>query len=204
MKPKVDQPANPLFTNGENFQMNACVGANGGPYELFHYANGFFEAGHAAIEAARKCTAPVDTLIYPIAFSYRHAIELMLKQMIVKLNLLLGSHEGFKKSHQIDVLWDEVSRLTAEHGHDLIEPDAVERIGAIIGHFHSFDPTGQVFRYPFDRQDNRHLEGHSLINVEVLQVYMHDLQQTMERWYYEAVELRHWQLDEIAQYGVEG
>ena len=30
-KLKVDQPENPLFTNGENANMNACLGDNGGP-----------------------------------------------------------------------------------------------------------------------------------------------------------------------------
>jgi hypothetical protein len=33
-KPKVAQSENPLFTNGENINMNACVGDNGGPYNL--------------------------------------------------------------------------------------------------------------------------------------------------------------------------
>lgn len=44
VKPKVDQPENPLFTNGENHQMNACVGDNGGPYNLFDYGRGFSRA----------------------------------------------------------------------------------------------------------------------------------------------------------------
>ena len=70
MKPVVDQPANPLFTNGDNTHMNACVGDNGGPYELMDYGKGFFEGGHAIVLAAATNVAPVDYLVYPAAFAY--------------------------------------------------------------------------------------------------------------------------------------
>lgn len=75
VKPNVDQPGNPLFTNGENHQMNACVGDNGGPYNLFDYGRGFFEGGHAAVKSAQDYIGPVDLLVYPAAFAYRHGIE---------------------------------------------------------------------------------------------------------------------------------
>ncbi len=69
VKPKVDQPENPLFTNGDNHQMNACVGDNGGPYNLFDYGRGFFEGGHAAVKSAQEYIGPVDLLVYPAAFA---------------------------------------------------------------------------------------------------------------------------------------
>lgn len=200
MKPEVDQPANPLFTNGENHQMNACVGDNGGPYELFHYAEGFFEAGHAAVDAAKAYTAPLDFLIYPAAFSYRHAIELMLKQLVQSLHLVLETGDTFVKNHRMSALWDDVMNLTAAHGETLMDPKAVERAGVIIGHFNDFDPTGQVFRYPEGIRGNRHLSEHKLINVEVLRDYMREIQEILKAWYYEVKEFRQWQLEQLAEY----
>ena len=76
---------NPLFKPDYDSAMNAAVGDNGGPYDFGTYGQGFFEAGFASIEAARRYTAPVDVLIYPIVYSFRHGIELYTKYFLVEL-----------------------------------------------------------------------------------------------------------------------
>jgi hypothetical protein len=186
VKPRVEQPENPLFTNGDNANMNACVGDNSGPYELFDYGKGFFEGGHAIVAAAGALVAPVDWLVYPAAFSYRHGIELLLKQLVLTLNGLLGSPEGFGKHHKMMDLWGAVVELDERIEHDLISDELVARAGALIGYFDAFDPTGQVLRYPEDIKGNRHLAEHKLINVEVLRDQMKELQDILEAWYYHA------------------
>lgn len=201
MIPKVDQPENPLFTNGKNWKMNACVGDNGGPYELFHYAEGFFEGGHAVVQSAENPTALIDLLIYPAAFSYRHAIELMLKQLVLSLNLILGTGGEIKKIHSMTELWNEVERLTKSHDRDLIERQEVKRAGELVGHFNDIDPTGQVFRYPEDFRGNRHLTEHKLINVEVLREQMKELQEILKRWYHKALECLHCAVEVRAAHG---
>jgi len=199
MKPTVNQKDNPLFTNGENFQMNACVGDNGGPYGLFDYGKGFFEAGHAVVKAARETVAPVDLLVYPAAFSYRHGIELLLKELILLLNRVLETGDEFKKNHKMIELWSNVAKLTSAMPEKLIEQEAIARVGELIGHFDAFDPTGQVFRYPEDIKGNRHLAEHKLINVEVLQQQMQELQNILERWCCQVAEYRDWQLERQAE-----
>jgi len=200
-KPHVDQPANPLFTNGANSQMNACVGDNGGPYDLFQYGRGFFAGGHAIVKTAQEHVAPVDLLIYPAAFSYRHGIELFLKHLVQTLNVILETGETFKKNHSMIQLWRDVARLNEAVERDLMEKEAVDRAGELIGHFDSFDPRGQVFRYPEDINENRHLAEHKLINVEVLRDYMTELQEILERFVYQAEDHRSWQLEQRAEYG---
>ena len=79
----------PLFTNGENHQMNAGVSDNGGPYNLFDYRRGCFEGGHAAVKSAQDYIGPVDLLVYPAAFAYRPGIELYLKHLVCTLNTIL-------------------------------------------------------------------------------------------------------------------
>lgn len=201
-KPEVPQPANPLFTNGENFHMNACVGDNGGPYDFFAYGRGFFEGGHAIVRAAQENVAPVDYLVYPAAFSYRHGIELLLKQLVVSLNAILENGEGYPKGHRIDKLWERIQERNEAVEAELIEREAVERAGAIIGHFHEFDPAGQVFRYPEDTDGGKHLTGYKLINVEELCGQMKELQEILERWYYQAGDIRAWQVEQTADYGL--
>ena len=201
--PRVNQPENPLFTNGENSNMNACVGDNGGPYDLFDYGRGFFDGGHAIVKSAQDYVVPVDLAVYPAAFSYRHAIELYLKHLVFALNLILESGDTFKKNHKMMELWKDVVELNDKAKADLVEQEAVDRAGELIGHFDAFDPTGQVFRYPEDIKGNRHLAEHKLINVEVLREYMRELQDILERWVDRAADYRDWQLEERAAYGVE-
>lgn len=202
-KPKVDQPANPLFTNGENTSMNACVGDNGGPYNLFDYGRGFFDGGHAAVKSAQDFVGPVDLLVYPAAFSYRHGIELYLKHLVLMLNLILETGETFKKNHSMIKLWEAVVDLNNKVDPALLEQEAIDRAGQLIGYFDAFDPTGQVFRYPEDIKGNRHLAEHKLINVEVLREQMQELKDILERWIYEAASYRDWQLEQRAEYGPE-
>jgi hypothetical protein len=200
VKPKVHQPENPLFTNGENFHMNACVGDNGGPYNLFDYGRGFFEGGHAAVKSAQDHVGPVDLLVYPAAFAYRHGVELYLKHLVQLLNRILSNGDSFEKHHKMIDLWQHAVGLYAEVGTELLEASAVERAGVLIGYFDAFDPTGQVFRYPEDIKGNRHLAEHKLINVEVLRDQMAELREILEGWVYQAEDHRRWQLEQIAEH----
>lgn len=170
--------------------MNACVGNNGGPYDLFDYGRGFFDGGHAAVKSAQNYEAPVDLIVYPAAFSYRHAIELYLKHLVLSLNVILKTGETFKKKHKMIDLWHEVIRLHDLTKGSLIEHNAINRAGELIGYFDAFDPSGQVFRYPEDIKGNPHLASHKLINVEVLSDQMKELQSILDRWVYQAAEYR--------------
>ena len=188
VKPRVDQPNNPLFTNGENASMNACVGRNGGPYDLLDYGRGFFDGGDAAVLSAQEYRGPVDLLVYPAAFAYRHGVELYLKHLAVILNQILETGESFRKQHGRMDLWRGVVDLDAAAGADLVERTAMDRAGMLIGFFDAFDPTGQVFRYPEDIRGNRHLAEHKLINVEVLRDHMRELREILKFWIYRAVD----------------
>lgn len=200
-KPKVDQPENPLFINGENTNMNACVGDNGGPYNLFDYGRGFFEGGHAAVKSAQDNIGPVDLLVYPAAFAYRHAIELYLKHLVAALNTIIGTGKSFDKHHKMIDLWSQVAELNGAVGAKLIESEAVDRAGALIGYFDAFDPTGQVFRYPEDIKGNRHLADHKLINVELLRDQMAELREILDRWVYGAADYLDWQREQMPELG---
>ena len=91
---------NMLFRSGPDYQLNACVGTNGGPYDLRSLGQGFFDGGKAIIHAAREGTAPVDILVYPAAFSFRHGIELYLKHLLGNVRNLRDA-PSVEKNHSI-------------------------------------------------------------------------------------------------------
>lgn len=188
MKTEGQPPENPLFTTGDDWHLNACVGDNGGPYELDDYGRGFFEGGHAAIRAAENGDGPIDVLIYPAAFCYRHGIELHLKRMIVLLNDLLETGETFAKNHQMRKLWADACALHGRLPRPLLPSDRIDLAGKLIGYFDAFDPTGQVFRYPEDIKGNRHLTGFGLINVGVLREQIVELERILDDWLHQAAE----------------
>ncbi len=92
-----------------------------------------------------------DMYFIPIAYLYRHALELKLKQLInmsLKLELIYKSEKVLEalKNHSLAPLWHQVKlslkkRWPTSPGDDL---RAVERV---ILDFHSIDRSGQSLRY---------------------------------------------------------
>ncbi len=162
--------------------LNACVGINGGPYDFFDYARGYIRAAESAIETASAGKNPVDILIYPIAYCYRHAIELYLKHLLITLPRLWDETYAFKPTHLLSDNWHVVRTYIKRDKH--FDPDAnlIFQVDQIINDFVDIDPTGEVFRFPIDRQKSPHLQDTPLINVLVLGKAMSQLARIFEYW----------------------
>ncbi len=89
--------------------LNACVGENGGPYDLVDYGRGFFEGAQEIIHGLRNGRATVDLVIYPICFSFRHGIELYLKAIIKAADAFNQSKRKYNKNNSIDEYWKLMS-----------------------------------------------------------------------------------------------
>ena len=176
-----DFTPNALFRGGPNYDLNACVGENGGPYDLRDYGQGFFDGGVAIIDAARERRAPVDVLVYPAAFAFRHGIELYLKHILASL-AQLRRFPPLGKNHSILEYFDAAAKQMDTTRNDLADPEDVVTARAIVYDFHQIDPTGQVFRYPEDIKGSVHLLGLKIINVEVLEAGMSALREILEDW----------------------
>lgn len=159
---------NNLFRPGPNTSMNACVGTNGGPYDFSSYGEGFFVSGFNLVEAAKSGACAVDILVYPIAFNFRHGIELYSKHLIRKLAEFNNSGTNFERSHSIVRNWDIVIN-EAVSSKIFNEKEQLEHSIAkdIIEEFEEIDARGEVFRYPVDKKGNTHLDI-SIINIEIL------------------------------------
>lgn len=126
------------------------------------YAVGFKYAADKVIEAAENDDKNPDLLFFPVAYLYRHSLELSLKAIIEMsvmsraismpkdvLNELLGAHNLY-------CLW-----IRAREAIHAVSPDRdrtdTEAVEKIILEFHQLDKSGQAFRYPTDKFGKPHL-----------------------------------------------
>lgn len=174
---------NSLFRPGPDEYMNACVGDNGGPYSFGAYGEGFFQAGHRLFASAKAEGIVPDLLVYPLAFCYRHGIELYLKHLVTLSAEKLGLAIQYNKNHSLQQNMKLLSQAPEAAPAWVFEPVIEVGIAAdIINDFCQIDPTGQVFRYPEDIKGNKHLTDLAVINLEVLHDGMRLLHEWLEKW----------------------
>ncbi|CAG9180630.1 hypothetical protein [Cupriavidus pinatubonensis] len=163
---------NSTFHGDEPTWANACVGNNGSP-GIIDYAEGFADAATALLDQvlADHFRHSTDTFIYPICFNMRHAAELYLKAAIQSLHSfgdrsLRLPRFDMDGSHDIGLIWAYFSEYAVSI--DRRYRGVIEELEGGISDIASVDPNGQVFRYPFGRENNKHLEEISIINCRVL------------------------------------
>ncbi len=120
----------------------ACVSFSG---DLGLYAEGYLEGAEALLEVVKKSGENQDLLVYPIVYSLRHAVELLLKQVIRAARLLVDKPGDFPDSHRIEDLWKTCKPLLKS-----IWPNdpSFATVESVISRLSELDPEGQAFRYP--------------------------------------------------------
>jgi hypothetical protein len=175
---------NSLFTRGDDIRLNACVGPNGGPYDFRDYAHGYFKAAARLIESMRKDVAHVDIIVYPLCFLYRHGTELALKWLARELSIADGAEEQPRLTHRLYDNWTSVRTLLERNPSAFDVRTAVPFVDAALKDFLEFDPNGEVFRYPEDRQGKLHLQDARIINLQVLGDAMSKVGDIFDFWFY--------------------
>lgn len=178
--------ANKTFMGGEPTWANACVGDNGAPGAI-DYAEGFASAANALLDSAiadRGLNLPVDTLVYPVCFTMRHAIELFLKKAIEDLVVIRTLRGGavpvFNQvaSHDLGLIWSYVKTQAPATDERLV--DHVNALDEYVTDVANIDATGQVFRYPSDLDNKKHLTSIGLINFVALKRRFNQIQPLLE------------------------
>jgi len=142
----------------------AFAAASGGKY--FHlpwaflsfvppHARAFKEAADLLLDTRETAEGGhLDALFFPIAFLYRHSLELKLKEVVhygLRLDILRTSKklDDLLKGHNLAKLWSKAKAVINERwpGAEQQSPTAVE---AVVNEFHHADSTGQAFRYDRD------------------------------------------------------
>jgi hypothetical protein len=84
-----------LFGPDEDWDNNACINFTFDRFNL--YARGYLQAAELMIETIVNTRRSPDAVVYPIAFLYRHYLELRLKKIITEGRELLGLRVEFPK-----------------------------------------------------------------------------------------------------------
>jgi hypothetical protein len=117
------------------------------------YLTGFQRAADIIVSAIPILDGTPDSLFFPVAYLYRHHLELMLKEL-VSLGIQMGSLKGCEsvlESHNLQMLWKNAKQLIMGRwpkspGEDMRAADHV------VMEFHKLDPSGQAFRYARDKK----------------------------------------------------
>ena len=170
-----------LFRGAPDWWYNACL--NYGQDDWWVYANGYKRAAEVLIEHVKQTRSDLDSLIYPIVFSYRQYIELGLKQLARNASDLLEEEFSLKRSHDLDLLWNDArSLLERVEAEFMPESDPTDWAPheAIIAEFAKVDPLSMSFRYPEDKKGNKAIPDIIHINVRQLQDLMNTLTELLE------------------------
>lgn len=187
--------ANKTFMGADPTWANACVGDNGAP-GMVDYAEGFASAANALLDSAiadQGMELTVDTLVYPVCFTMRHAIELFLKRVTVDL-ARIGAVRGVPlpafdlvASHDLGLIWAYVK--THAPATDERLASLVSKLDEYVTDVADMDATGQVFRYPFDLENKKHLSSIGIINFVILKRRFNEIQPLLEALNRTAVDL---------------
>jgi hypothetical protein len=142
------------LSDAEHFGDLAFVGHYDGDAGL---AEGFAEAAEAVFSAWQDQEWANDRLLLPIAYNYRHALELALKQAIrqaAECRQLSGDNPGLtaqaleahfkqKQRHRLGPLAQQLAGMLAELNLAQLPPDT----SRLLQGLHQLDPTGEAFRY---------------------------------------------------------
>lgn len=171
-----------IFLKGPNWQLNACVGKNGGPYDFLAYSRGYFRAAQHLVASVVEGGGSLDLLIYPTIYLYRHAFELGLKHLSRSLLIAGESSKDYAKTHRLSSLWRDVESELRRHP-TLFEPEQITSIGHLLTDLDMLDSSAEVFRFPEAKSGEAHLQDRSILNYARLRP-LAEAEKVFELWGY--------------------
>ena len=176
---------NDLFKPSDDWQLNACVGKNGGPYDFQAYSVGYFNAARVLVDAILVDSIGIDLAIYPIVYCYRHGIELGLKYLANLLPEIWNEvPQSMRATHELTDVWRVVKPY-------LLRDKAFDESGAnvpyvedVINDIIQFDPKAEVFRFPSDSRSHQFfLQDSAHINIGVLNSTLEAVRNIFDGWF---------------------
>jgi hypothetical protein len=116
--------------------------------DMYGYVEGYRRAAIALFEYVDTSRASPDYMLFPLAFAWRHYVEIALKDIIAAGRELAGEEWGFPKGHNLLDLWRVARPYIAELG-DPAAPE-LENVENNLIEFDRIDHFGDGFRYPLN------------------------------------------------------
>lgn len=143
------------------------------------YVVGFKDAADMVVMAAAHDDRNPDVLFFPVAYLYRHCLELTLKDLIRDsaasgaISVPEVSLERLLRQHRLCCLWERVRGAieAVSPNEKRTTTDAVEQV---VLEFDHWDPSGMAFRYPTDKS------GKTLLSGDLKCVSLRNLKEKMD------------------------
>ena len=158
-----------LFIAGEDWQNNAMLGRTHFPADI--YAAGYKDAADALVEALAERKASLDSVVYPLVFLYRQALELNLKLILPLARRMAGAEAVADHHHGLMPLWSAL-RQHLEQLDPRVEDKELPAIEDLIRQLDHVDPGSFAFRYPKTKKGEVSLPELRQINVRHLSEVM--------------------------------
>ena len=150
-----------------DYDFNAIVGKcstiDGG---WDYFVRGFRDAADVLLESviANPRRVPIDLLLYPLIFLYRHHFELLLKSIIIAGSKMKQSPLPPQKIHSLLDLWRQARPLIEScfPNDNWSQNNCAERLFVAFQHV---DAASQTFRYPPIRGAEAPLFKHEHVNL---------------------------------------
>jgi hypothetical protein len=161
----------PFFKRYHGSTWNACIGEQG---DEENYLDGYIEAAMelSGLVIDKQLYAKRDTLILPILYNARHAVELLLKFVTARLVDAELMPEGGSPHHDIKTYFD---RIEAANLGDEKLSKTIRRLKPFVESLSRIDDDGQELRYHVNRFDDPSLADYSLANLEVIRTSLTEL-----------------------------
>lgn len=143
----------PVLGDGEN---NSLL--HHAPEDWYAIAEGYKRAADVLVRHVLRTPCEWDYLVYPICFSYRHYLELKLKQIIRRGGWVAETSDELHPKHLLLPLWQRAEIILCKLWPDT-DRAPLRQLEQIIREFDAVDPLSDAFRYPVDREGQEHLEG---------------------------------------------
>jgi hypothetical protein len=144
-----------------------------GNERMFGYVEGYRRAAQAVFSLLDGGLNSPDYVLWPLAFMWRHHLELAMKDIIARGREIQGDEWGFPEHHDLVKLWHEAKPHIVECGPE--SSPELDNVEAGLVEFQTIDPYADGFRYPVGKR----LQRRSLAKAPE-QVNLHLLQEAME------------------------
>jgi hypothetical protein len=147
--------------------------------QWYGYEEGYRRAAHVLYEHIAATSTGMDTLVFPLIYLWRHAIELQLKKVIANGRRLRDVVPHIPKTHDLVRLWKLAqTEITALDEAVIPETEVVDHV---LDELQQLDPEATGFRHPEDNKGQPNLTSPpSLLDLDNVQEILTDVHTFLE------------------------
>lgn len=128
--------------------------------KIFGYISGYKDSADSLVENV-KGTDLKDSHVFPIVFLYRQYLELVLKNLYVKIK---GKNPKTKMDHDLSKLWEKIKKEIEQ----VVTKEQIKHIDSVIYEFQNNDPGSFYFRYFWNKNYSETLPDSLSIDLGLL------------------------------------